>query len=402
MLSTIATSLLLASAATYAQSTTSYPADVIASGTMGTTNPPQPTLGTSINQTSDARLLSVNGIDDWCIFAPPEMQVIADSETYEIAWCSQARNDARVIPDGTVTGVSLLKTDMYVQIMGYGNLTALNIPYGDYGGELDPHGAYGSGNPIGGNVTTNVTVDGQTINVAEWMLYVSYEMFCCNFIFLFFPWSFVLTSSSPQSAPVRGVMKPIRQPRCVGVCLIFFFFETSVADIRKSVDELDEMGCQFVMPGNYDFNGTFETCEADVAYPPGWYVEGSSGGTTSFSSFAQYWTGVVDGTTYTAGDTATPSTVQSTPSSSNCQTVPTISNGIALASLGVSGASLSTASATGSAVIAGVTGTSQSSPSSSGSSNSAVVTRPGIQGGLSEGITLVSMIAAVVAIGIFH
>ena len=56
--------------------------------------------------------------------------------------------------------------------------------------------------------------------------------------------------------------------------------------------ELDEMGCQFVMPGNYDINGTFETCEADVAYPPGWYPTATSDGTTLFSTFAQYYEGV--------------------------------------------------------------------------------------------------------------
>ncbi|KIK58594.1 hypothetical protein GYMLUDRAFT_227867 [Collybiopsis luxurians FD-317 M1] len=377
MLNSITTSLLLASAVFAQSSTVSYPEDVIATGTMGTTNPPEPTTGTAINQTSDARLLSINAIDDWCIFAPPELQDIADSETYEVAWCTQSRNDARVIPDGTITGVSLLKTDMYVQIMGYGNLTQLNIPAGDWGGELDPHGAYGSGNPIGGNVTTNITADGQTINVAEWMLYVSYEMFCFR--------------ACTWSNETYGA---------AAIVLLTGFSPT---------DELDEMGCQFVMPGNYDFNGTFETCEADVAYPPGWYVEGVSGDTTSFSSFAQYWTGVVDGVTYTAGDTVTPSTVQSTPSSSNCQTVPTISNGIALASLGVSGSDSGSASATGSAATAGATGSSGSSSgssgsssASSGSSNGAVVARPGIQAGLSEGITLVSMLAAVAAIGIFH
>ena len=56
--------------------------------------------------------------------------------------------------------------------------------------------------------------------------------------------------------------------------------------------ELDEMGCEFVMPGNYDINGTFETCEADVAYPPGWYPTATSDGTTLFSTFAQYYEGV--------------------------------------------------------------------------------------------------------------
>lgn len=37
---------------------------------MGTTNPPQATMGTAINQTSDARLLSVNSIDDLYVLTP--------------------------------------------------------------------------------------------------------------------------------------------------------------------------------------------------------------------------------------------------------------------------------------------------------------------------------------------
>lgn len=81
-------------------------AQVTATGTMGVTNPPQATMGTSINQTSDARLLSVNSIDDLyvpitsgrifavrltarsCIFGPPEPNsVIGNTEEIEVAWC---------------------------------------------------------------------------------------------------------------------------------------------------------------------------------------------------------------------------------------------------------------------------------------------------------------------------
>ena len=63
-------------------------AQVTATGTMGVTNPPQATLGTAINQTSMARLLSLNAIDDFCLFAPPEPNsVIGDTEAYEVAWC---------------------------------------------------------------------------------------------------------------------------------------------------------------------------------------------------------------------------------------------------------------------------------------------------------------------------
>ena len=53
---------VLAVAASATAQSSFYPG-VVASGTMGVTNPPQPTMGTAINQTSDARLLSLNSID---------------------------------------------------------------------------------------------------------------------------------------------------------------------------------------------------------------------------------------------------------------------------------------------------------------------------------------------------
>ncbi|TEB25734.1 hypothetical protein FA13DRAFT_1637040 [Coprinellus micaceus] len=290
---------------------TVFPAGVMATGTNGPTNPPEPTLGTPINQSSDARLLSVNGVDDFCLFAPPSPQNIGDSETYEVAWCTQPRNNARVIPDGTFSGVSFLKTDFYVQVMGYGNFTRLNIPAGDAGGELDPHGQFGGGNPIGGNVTSNIT--GRNEHFAEWMVsfLASYNQFCIRVC---------TNSNSTYSAE------------------------------HMCWHELDEMGCEFVMPGNYQLNGTYETCDADVAYPPGWYPSGSANGTPVFSTFAQRYTGTLsNGQVYTVGDTRTPSGPASVPASSNCHTTSTISNGVPLTSLGfapVTSASTHTTGAT--------------------------------------------------------
>ncbi|KAH9946567.1 hypothetical protein B0H21DRAFT_693433 [Amylocystis lapponica] len=340
--------LLLGAAATSVSAQSVYPG-VIATGTMGPTNPPQPTAGTPINQTSYSRLLTINSVDDWCLFAPPNEGAIADTETLEVAWCTKPRNNARLIPDGTITGVSFLKTDLYVQLMAYGDFTRLNIPAGDEGGELDPHGATGAGNPVGGNVTTNIT--GSDINIAEWMQYISYNQASRGF--------------SHLSVCLRA---------CTNA-------NSTYSAAAECWHELDEMGCNFVMPGNYNFNGTFETCEADVAYPPGWYPEGVSGGTTSFSSFAQYYTGAYavgsSSVDYTVGDTVTPSAPYSIPSSSNCATVSTISNGVALASLGVSGNAGS-----GSGAGPAPTGKSGSSPSRSGSGSSASST--GASGGSSN------------------
>ncbi|KAJ7770959.1 hypothetical protein B0H14DRAFT_3894796 [Mycena olivaceomarginata] len=94
----------------------------------------------------------------WALVAPPTgPSNIADTKTEEVAWCTLPRNNAQVIPDSVITGV-------------------------DAGGELNPHGAEGTGNPVGGNVTTTVA-DGTDLAIAEWMLYMSADQFClraCN------------------------------------------------------------------------------------------------------------------------------------------------------------------------------------------------------------------------------
>jgi hypothetical protein len=92
--------------------------------------------------------------------------------------------------------------------------------------------------------------------------------------------------------------------------------------------KLDVMGCAFVMPGDQTDN-VFTECDADSAYPPGWYPE--AGG--SFSTFAQRFTGTWGGGVHTIGDTVTPSAPAMTPASSNCKTYSTIGNGIPPAAL---------------------------------------------------------------------
>ncbi|KAJ6632177.1 hypothetical protein B0H10DRAFT_1771923 [Mycena sp. CBHHK59/15] len=401
--------LLLASATVASVRAVSFPEGVIATGTQGVTNPPAPTMPSTINQTSMARLLSVNSIDDFCLFAPPAPNSqIADTEELEVAWCTQPRNNARVIPDGVITGLTFLKTDFYVQIMGTGDFTKLNIAAGDQGGELDPHGASGAGNPVGGNVTTTIA-DGVDEPIAEWMLYMSASQFCLRAC---------TNANSTYSAAF--------------MCW----------------HELDVMGCEFVMPGTYNAPGTFETCEADVAYPPGWYPS-VNGGTTSFSTFAQYFTGAYTGndglpTPYTVGDTVTPTAPASIPSSSKCVTQATISNGIALASLsagaigtappdgfssskaasatgapapsasaatkGSSAPAGSSAAATKKSTSAGVaaaqtagSATVSGSTAPTGSSAAFRAARIGYGGGGEyAGIALVSVVAGLAAIGLLH
>ena len=93
-------------------------------------------------------LNTVNSIDDFCFFAPQKpgaQSAIGNTEREEVSWCVQAGYGTRVIPPGTITGAHFVQTPDYVQVTGVGDLTKVNIPQGDTGGELDPHGADGNG-----------------------------------------------------------------------------------------------------------------------------------------------------------------------------------------------------------------------------------------------------------------
>ena len=255
---------------------------------MGKTNPKKAKTGTPVNQDSDSRLASVNSVDDWCTFAPKDStKELGDVEEEVVVYCTKPRNNARVIPDGTVTAAHFVKTPLYVQIMALGDFTKINIQKGDHGGELDPHGATGQGNPIGGNVTSNVT--GKDVSYQEWMNYVGFDNLCFRICY----------AGADDAKPTD-------------VCNHVF----------------DKVGCRWVMPGDYTPD-SFDSCEADAAYPPGVFLQGSS--TSTFQQFATgLWTDHGKEKTYTNGksDQSTPTAAFSMPKSSKCVKAPSISNGI--------------------------------------------------------------------------
>lgn len=270
----------------------------------GPTNPDHPSLHTPINQRSEARLASINSIDDWCTFGPRALhntKTLGEIEQTTVAYCTQPRNNARVIPDGTITRASFTRTPLYVQVYAQGDFTKIHMAPGDEGGELDPHGATNMGNPVGGNVTSNV-VDGKTdVFYQEWMNYVSATDMCFR----------VCVAGSADATPEQ-------------VCQ----------------HTLDEMGCQWVMP-QADPTYDFETCEADAAYPPGLYPKHNDQTT---STFQQYFTGIytgaggsVIGYTNGAATQHTPAEAYSIPSSSQCHSHTSIQNQIPNASLEVAG-----------------------------------------------------------------
>lgn len=171
----------------------------------------------------------INDVNDFCLWAPPTPTPIGESERYEVSWCMKSGYGTRLIPQGTIQGAHFVKTSAYVQVTGTGDLTKINVPKGDMGGELDPHGADGNGNPIGGLVFSNAF--GQKYKqIHEWMSFMSDSQFC-----------FRACLGKSQNA----------QNLCQHI--------------------YDTMGCNWNIPANY--NPGFEDCTGDVAPAPGIYGE---------------------------------------------------------------------------------------------------------------------------------
>ncbi|KAN0061887.1 hypothetical protein ACQY0O_005881 [Thecaphora frezii] len=122
----------------------------------------------------------VNSADDFCLFAPyVPGSTIGNEEERTIAYCTSSGYGTRVFPRGTIRGAQFLKTPDYIQVTGYGDFTKIGIQAGDQGGELDPHGATGAGNPAGGLVfSRNVKgKEGRWVQIKEWNNFMSATQF---------------------------------------------------------------------------------------------------------------------------------------------------------------------------------------------------------------------------------
>ncbi|KAH7886911.1 hypothetical protein F5I97DRAFT_1927198 [Phlebopus sp. FC_14] len=185
--------------------------------------------GTGYNQSSNCQNVYVNTLQDFCVWAPPEpgpVSVIRQTVQIEVAWCMKSEYGTRLIPDGTITGAHFVVTPDYVQVTGMGNLSNINIPPGDAGGELGPHGTTGEGNPVGALVFSNAF--GSLEQIHGWTSFVSDNQFC-----------------------FRACKPSLSTPT---MCQHIY----------------DIMGCEWNMPANYS-EGVFETCLGDSAEPMGMY-----------------------------------------------------------------------------------------------------------------------------------
>ncbi|PVF95533.1 hypothetical protein CPB86DRAFT_787890 [Serendipita vermifera] len=197
--------------------------------------------GTANNDTSLCQNLYVNNIKDFCLWGAQEPNsVIGNIEQIVVAYCSQPGRGTRLFKDGTLNSAHFVETPDYIQITGTGNFVNINIAPGDAGGELDPHGPDGLGNPHGGLVFTNHWNNGTNglgEQIHEWTNFMSVNEYCIR------------------------VCK--EGPRAAMWCEHIY----------------DVTGCKWNMPGNYEDG--FTSCKGDSGIPMGLYPQ-ADGSTSTF------------------------------------------------------------------------------------------------------------------------
>jgi len=207
---------------------------------------------TTQNQESLCQTIYLNNLADFCVWGPPAPDTsISDAEGYVVAWCTQDGHGTRLIPEGALQGVQLLRTPHYIQIVGYIDQTMINMQAGDEGGELDGRGQDNRGNPMGGLTYSNAyNGSNETYyQILNWQWFMGSDQFCAKI--------------------------------CPGAA-----YDADAYAYCFNQD--DEIGCNYNMPNNA-LNGTFESCDADDALPVGVYVGAdnvTSTWTQGFTGFA--------------------------------------------------------------------------------------------------------------------
>jgi len=188
---------------------------------------------TTEGQNSLCQTAFLNSLDDFCLWAPINPNsLVSNTEGEMVAWCTKPGHGARTIPAGALSGVQFMKTPDYVQVVGFIDQTKVNLAAGDYGGEMDPHGADLRGNPLGGLLYSNAYGTNKNIQqVIEWHNFIGGGFFC-------------LKACDPAG------------PNAAHFCEHIY----------------DRIGCAYNAPNNAQ-NGVFESCLGDNQDFPGVYVQ---------------------------------------------------------------------------------------------------------------------------------
>lgn len=58
------------------------------------------------------------GPQDFCLYGLPELDVVGNAEGEAVAYCTRSGYGTRLIPDGTITGLQVVKAPGYIAFGG--------------------------------------------------------------------------------------------------------------------------------------------------------------------------------------------------------------------------------------------------------------------------------------------
>ncbi|KAK4050788.1 hypothetical protein OIV83_003209 [Microbotryomycetes sp. JL201] len=142
---------------------------------------------TTAGPDSQCQTAIINSMSDLCLWGAGGNHTnaaLGDVEGGVVAYCLSPVRGGRQLPPSALKGMQMVKTEKYIQIVGKIDLTAIGFSAKDDGGELDPQGADGLGNPVGGLVYSDALFAGTGLEqVRRWNLFYDSGMFClkiCN------------------------------------------------------------------------------------------------------------------------------------------------------------------------------------------------------------------------------
>jgi len=292
---------------------------------------------TTLGPNSNCQTLIINSVEDFCLWGPPIPDSdVGDTEAASVAWCTTNTHGTRVIPQGAITGVQFISTPNYIQVTGVIQQSLIDMDPNDGGGEMDPHGADGRGNPLGALVFSNFWSGGSTdyLQVVEWNNFMGSNIFCFK-------------ACDPNTSAAEQIL-----------------YCNNVYDL---------IGCEYNMPASYQ-DGIFESCLGDNQLPVGLYVV--NGVTSTYTQPADS-LGAVTTMPYTAAIPASSScTTYSSAAIYSSQPLPSVPLTMSDSPTGISPSGGVTASSSFATVTAGTskattTGKGSSSTSKSTSSSTA-------------------------------
>lgn len=192
---------------------------------------------TTQNQNSMCQTVFLNSIQEFCLWgASQPNSIVGNIEGEMVAYCTTKKFGTRLIPAGAITGLQVTRTPGYIQVVGFVQQTMLNLQANDTGGEEDPRGADGRGNPLGALMYSSAfnTQGGPAYTqVRDWSFFIGSGIFC-----------FKACDPSGPNGPQ--------------LCQHIY----------------DRIGCAYNAPAHYEtINGTFTSCQGENQLPAGTYIQ---------------------------------------------------------------------------------------------------------------------------------